>query len=497
LRAGTSQPLAYGIDPGSLSAAELELLDKLEREFTDRATGEHNSVRLRAPSQTRSETEGAPCRRRKSPRPRKSRERDRRDHLAMNGLAPRNPTKAVSPSVPTPIPLHIASSTPSSAPTNTPPTKRRRADQRDRRPLAAWRYAGDLSRMAAATRALSELDPHAFTLNLGREIEEAARMRPDGPLVYLQERLFRSLRRQVGHVPPFAFVLETTASGRLHVHGVIAISGAPEALRRALTQAGGLWDGAGAEYQLDLQPVWDGDGWSRYCGKDAARTRRALGVKRVLSLSRDLSRMARDYWATLRASQRARRSAARGNFTQCSLVSVPAVMPVSASSDAPRETLVSARVPDCEVSAPAGIVNLATTGPSSHLEHEMAMTISVNRPVHRRNGSAKPGAQEHHLRLSKKADKGVSLPGVNSGGRRLHIRSHWFTSPRQRSSPRSQARDDSYSGSSARRGSPANLGLAYIAGPGTQIPPGAWRHERRRLPVSFSSIAAVIHQKVA
>lgn len=226
-------------------------------------------------------------------------------------------------------------------------------------------------------------------------------MSPDGPLTYLQERLYRLLRRQIGRVPPFAFVLETTASGRLHLHGVIAtISSAPEALRRALTQAGGLWDGAGAEYQLDLQPVWEGDGWCRYCCKDAARTRRALGVKRVLSLSRDLARMARDYWATLRASQRSRRSTQRGNSTQCSLVSVPAVMPVSPSSDAPRETLLSARVPDCEVSAPARTVNFVTTGASRHLEHEMTMTIWVNRPVHRRNGSAKPGAREHDVRLS-------------------------------------------------------------------------------------------------
>lgn len=401
MRAGTSQPLAYDIDPGSLSAAELELLDKLESELTDRATGEQNSVSSRAPRQPRSDAGGASRRRRKPPRPRKSKERDRRDLLAMNGLAPRNRTKAVSPLVLAPIPLPIASSTTSSAPPNTPPTKRRRADQRDTRPLAAWRYAGDLSRIAAATRAISELDPYAFTLNLGRDVEEAARVSPDGLLTYLQERLYRSLRRQVGRVPPFAFVLETTASGRLHLHGVIAsISGAPEALRRALTQAGGLWDGAGAEYQLDLQPVWDGEGWSRYCVKDAARTRRALGVKHVLSLSRDLTRMARDYWATLRASQRSRRSTQRGNSTQCSLVSVPVVMPVFASSDAPRETLASARISDSEVSAPARTVNFVTTGPSRHLEHEMTMTISVNRPVHRGNGSAKPGAQDHDVRLS-------------------------------------------------------------------------------------------------
>lgn len=396
LRAGTSHPLAYGIDTYSLSIDELELLENLERELAERATGEQNSGSPKAPRQTRSATGGAPRLRRKSPRPRKSRERDRRDHLAMNGLAPRNRTKAVSPLVFTPFPLPIASPTTSSA-----PTKRRRADQRDRRPLAAWRYAGDLPRIAAATGAISELDPYAFTLNLGRDVEEAARVSPDGPLTYLQERLYRSLRRQIGRVPPFAFVLETTASGRLHLHGVIAsISGAPEALRRALTQAGGLWDGAGAEYQLDLQPVWEGDGWCRYCCKDAARTRRALGVKRVLSLSRDLARMARDYWATLRASQRSRPSTQRGNSTRCSLASVPAVIPGSASSDAPRNPLASARVRGSEASAPARTVNFVTTGPSRHLEHEMTMTIWVNRPVHRRNGSAKPGAREHDVRLS-------------------------------------------------------------------------------------------------
>ncbi len=389
----------------------------------------------------------------------------------MNRLDPRDRTKAVSPSVPTPFPLLIASPATSSTPTNKPPlTKRLRVDQRDRRPLAAWRYAGDLSRMAAAVCAMSELSPHAFTLNLGREIEEAARMSPDGPLTYLQERFYRSLRRQLGHVPPFAFVLETTASRRLHVHGVIAISGAPEALRRALTQAGGLWDDAGAEYQLDLQPVWDGDGWSRYCNKDAARTRKALGVHRVLSLSRDLTRMARDYWATLRASQRARRSAARGNSVRCSLASMPAVMPVSAGSDAPREILVSARVPDGEVSAPAGIVNLATTGPSGHLEHEMAMQISVNRPAHQRERNRLSSARPHSTRLSRRADEGASLAGVNSSGRRLHIRSCRFTSPRQRNSPLSQAGDNSYSGRFRRRRTSADVDPAHVSGVAAPTP---------------------------
>ncbi|MBE0703320.1 MAG: hypothetical protein IH582_09145 [Afipia sp.] len=60
--------------------------------------------------------------------------------------------------------------------------------------------------MAAAVRAISELDPYAFTLNLGRDVEEAARVSPDGHLTYLQERLYRFLRRQIGRVPPFAFV---------------------------------------------------------------------------------------------------------------------------------------------------------------------------------------------------------------------------------------------------------------------------------------------------
>ncbi len=268
-----------------------------------------------------------------------------------------------------------------------------------------------------------------------------------------------------------AFVLETTASGRLHVHGVVAaISDAPHALRDALTQAGGLWDGAGAEYQLDLQPVWDDDGWSHYCVKDAARTRRALGVKHVLSLSRDLTRMARDYWEGLRACQRARRSAARGNSIRCSLASIPVFVPVSASPAVASEELVSVRLPDSEVSTPTETVNLATTGPSRHLEHEMAMQVSVNRPVHRRERIRQSSDRPHSARLSRRADEGASLAGVNSSGGRLHIQSYGFTSPGQRSSPRSQAGDDSYSGSSARHGSPANVGLARDAHAVAQVP---------------------------
>lgn len=61
------------------------------------------------------------------------------------------------------------------------------------------------------------------------------------------------------------------------------------------------------------------------------------------------------------------------------------------------------------------------------------------------------------------------MPVVNSSGRRLHIRSYRFTSPRQRSSHRPHARDDRYSGSSARHGSPANLDLARDARAGAQV----------------------------
>ncbi|WP_127600245.1 hypothetical protein [Nitratireductor alexandrii] len=119
---------------------------------------------------------------------------------------------------------------------------------------------------------------------------------------YLQQRIARALKARFGaRKIPFAFVFELTESGRLHLHGVIYV---PEGERRelisALRCAGGKWDAWLPEKQADIRELWNAAGWGRYCTKTASRTRQALGVKSVLSMSREMNRIAKSYWTHIR-----------------------------------------------------------------------------------------------------------------------------------------------------------------------------------------------------
>ncbi|MFD1807409.1 hypothetical protein ACFSHQ_03635 [Gemmobacter lanyuensis] len=71
--------------------------------------------------------------------------------------------------------------------------------------------------------------------------------------------------------------------GRLHLHGVVDVSGLDdpgvERLRQALIRAASVAEGAiGGERQLDLRPIFDPVSWTDYILKYATRTAKEFGL---------------------------------------------------------------------------------------------------------------------------------------------------------------------------------------------------------------------------
>ncbi|MCO6048379.1 hypothetical protein NGM99_01065 [Mesorhizobium sp. RP14(2022)] len=185
-------------------------------------------------------------------------------------------------------------------------SKRGRADARDTRRLAAWRDTGDVLKMKAMARVWDETRPVlAFSLNLGRDIEAKAMVKPTKAKSFLHERLTKAILRHLMVPAEFAFVVEFTEADRLHIHGIIFIdSSLSRQAMQALKDAGGTWGAAHSERQADLRPLWSGDGWANYLDKTVSKTKRILGIKSVLSSTRELQRAAKGYWGSLRTREK-------------------------------------------------------------------------------------------------------------------------------------------------------------------------------------------------
>ena len=241
-------------------------------------------------------------------RPRKSKERDARNGRTMQRLDPRTATNRKRALVAAPL------LNPSISPSllNRPKTKRQRADERDKRLMAAWRHIGDINKMKAMSRAVEEIGAMAFTLNLSENIVAKASVNPRKAKTFLSDRLTKTLARHFSFPVDFAFVLEFTPGGRLHLHGIIVIDRSRKKLaKQALMEAGGNWNAAHPEFQADARKLWSGDGWANYCDKSSTRTKKALGLDgnaSVLSATQNLRRQGEAYWEGLRAAEKLDRS---------------------------------------------------------------------------------------------------------------------------------------------------------------------------------------------
>ena len=240
-------------------------------------------------------------------RPRRSQARDRRNLVILEGFirdarpATREPGAG---------PLVAAPPSPSRPPSSfsSPPkkllTKREKAAAKDTRKAPAWRYTTEIARGHAAIRAVSTTGAGlAWSLNLGGKVLAAANDNPARELARFQDRLAKALKAEFGETRDVAFFAETTAAGRLHLHGA-ADANLNEAARisAVLTRCGGTWDKTHREKQTHVTDLWCGDGWVRYAEKDAARTRRTLGLRSILFMSRGCRSRAETLWEARRAA---------------------------------------------------------------------------------------------------------------------------------------------------------------------------------------------------
>lgn len=171
-------------------------------------------------------------------------------------------------------------------------------------------------KFAASVWSAAAANGLAVSLNLGISRETMLKEHAD-PKRRMTQNLSKHLSEAgLGHLP-YAFVFELTPEregGRLHLHGVMDISGLTSAeverLNVALVRAASVASGAiGGQRQLDLVPIHDPVGWTDYLLKDATRTARELGIDDPFMISKPMRRMAKTHFDLLRSEVRNRAEA--------------------------------------------------------------------------------------------------------------------------------------------------------------------------------------------
>lgn len=161
-------------------------------------------------------------------------------------------------------------------------------------PSKAWKNTTPEEKFSRALTFVSNAG-YCLTLNLSEAQEEALRKSRD-PARHLSDRINRALKEAGLGAPQYAFSLEVSPEGRLHVHGTILLPAHAdrEKVKQALMEAGGRIKGKAAARQVKLEPARDPFGWASYCLKDLRRTRKALGTKKLTFISSGLKCRCRD-----------------------------------------------------------------------------------------------------------------------------------------------------------------------------------------------------------
>jgi len=141
----------------------------------------------------------------------------------------------------------------------------------------------------------------AFSLDLGKGQEVKILSHVD-PADHLRRRLSQALKNTFGRSIPFGFSIEIALkTGKPHLHGVIQHPGAGEDTRErlveALRRAGGRIKGRVGSRQAKLTAITSGTGWARYGLKDFDEAARYLGTGKIIFLSTELTRLARELHA--------------------------------------------------------------------------------------------------------------------------------------------------------------------------------------------------------
>jgi hypothetical protein len=160
----------------------------------------------------------------------------------------------------------------------------------------SWAHTTDLAKLTLANRVLSDREAYLpFTLNLGWKAIKAANDNAKGVVDYFRRRVTKELKRKLGYCPDYWFIVHVK-KGRPHLHGTIGANDNDKLrIREALEVAGGRWQSAYPQYQIQFSRRGDPDGWVRYClvtrSKDFVAAKRLLGS--AVTITRPLRREAK------------------------------------------------------------------------------------------------------------------------------------------------------------------------------------------------------------
>lgn len=167
-------------------------------------------------------------------------------------------------------------------------------------PMTPWGRTLESNKFDHAFRMAQQNLGVSFTLNFSARVEASLR-RSNDPAHDLADKITKSMRAVMGGVAlPYAFKLEISPTGKLHAHGVSCLRAPTKAeldlLWSALVKAGGKVANKSRARQVDLDELWNADGWTTYFGKTTDDTIAQLGTNKITHVSRSLNAMAKQDW---------------------------------------------------------------------------------------------------------------------------------------------------------------------------------------------------------
>jgi hypothetical protein len=125
-----------------------------------------------------------------------------------------------------------------------------------RRQGGCWARLTEIDRARAyADAIISTGSAVAFTVNFSPAVLEAAGKAKEGVFHNLRSRISRELKIALGDSVSLSCALDTTGTGRLHIHGMLVCTRLQaQAVAGALRRAGGKWaSGRGIEHQVHMK----------------------------------------------------------------------------------------------------------------------------------------------------------------------------------------------------------------------------------------------------
>lgn len=168
--------------------------------------------------------------------------------------------------------------------------------------LACWDHTGDRLKFGMAMQSLSGRG-NAFTLILSPKRILEALGHAKGFSRCLAGFIDRVLKKHLGRVPDYGFVVEATARGKLHIHGGVECTHDElPVIKEALRYAGGKdWKPCRrGEKQVHFRELFFPLGWTRYSFQDRPKAKRLIkGTSLVIT--NPLRRRAKQTYVAVKA----------------------------------------------------------------------------------------------------------------------------------------------------------------------------------------------------